>query len=190
MALRFVANLNDEEDELESLKDLEEEEDLAFLSKKYKKILRLKRDGNRKKSPFAKKSSNKSDQQNPSIPTCFECKKLGHNKLNCLVYLGRMWENERKKKTKQLVKKAHLTTWGDEDIESGNEEEKEEETLLCLIALEDKNIEVCDSNLNTLNDNGVDDLYTKLYDDLIKAKKNVSLYKKIIVTLEIDIEAL
>ena len=46
------------------------------------------------------------------------------------------------KRNNQPVKKAHLSTWDDDNIESGDEEEKEEEVFLCFIALEDKNIEV------------------------------------------------
>ena len=56
------------------------------------------------------------------------------------------------------------------------------------MVVEGENIEINDSNSNTSNDD--DDLYNKLYDDLIKIKKNVSLPKKTIVTLEIDIKAL
>ena len=106
-------NLEDHEtteDELESLEDLKEDEDLALLSKKYQKFLRLQKGGNKKKSSFPKKSSNKDDQQNSSIPTCFECKKPSHVKPDCAIYLRRLLENERKKRIKQLAKKAHLAT--------------------------------------------------------------------------------
>ena len=45
------------------------------------------------------------------------------------------------------------------------------------------------NNLSS-NDDDVHDLYNKLYDDLIMAKKNVNLFKKIIANLEIDIDVL
>ena len=51
---------------------------------------------------------------------CFKCKKPGHIKPDCLVYLRKMLENERKKRSKQPAMKAHLATWGDEDIELGD----------------------------------------------------------------------
>ena len=192
LALKATVNHDEEEDELESLDDLEEDEELALLSKKYQKFLRLRKGGNKKKSSFPKKSSNKGDQQNTSIPTCFECKKPGHIKPDCPVYLRRLLENERKKRTKHPAKKAHLATWGDDDIDSGDEEEKEEEALLCLMAIDGENMEVNDSDLNSSDDenNDVDDLYSELYDDLIKAQKNVSLSKKVITTLESNVEEL
>ena len=56
MDLKVASNLDDEKDELESLENLDEDEDLAILSKKDKKILRLKKDGNRKRSPLPKKA--------------------------------------------------------------------------------------------------------------------------------------
>ena len=57
------------------------------------------------------------------------------------------------------------------------------------MAMRNENIEVnnCD---NDFFDDEIDDLYNDLYDDLIKAKKNVNLSKKIITTLELDIETL
>ena len=62
LTLKATTSLNDDEDELESLDDLEEDEDLAILSKKYQKILRLKKGKNRNRSSFLKKSSSKDDQ--------------------------------------------------------------------------------------------------------------------------------
>ena len=48
LALKAIANLDDEKDELESLKDLEEDEDLALLSKKYQKKFILKKGGTKR----------------------------------------------------------------------------------------------------------------------------------------------
>ena len=161
LTLKVTTNLDEEEEELQSLEDLEEKEDLVLLSQKYQKNLRLQKGGNKKRSLFLKKSSNKGDQQNSSISTFFECKKPSHIKLDCLIYLRRLLENERKKRTKQLAKKAHLATWGDKDIKYRDKEENQEEALLCLMAMEGKIIEANDSEYNTSNDedDDVDDLY-------------------------------
>ena len=60
------------------------------------------------------------------------------------------------------------------------------------MAMEKEKVEVNEIDIDCL-DNETDDvnnLYNELYDDLIKAKRNVNLSKKIITTLEIDIEAI
>ena len=57
------------------------------------------------------------------------------------------------------------------------------------MAMEEEKIEVNDTD-NDTSDDDVNNLYNELYDDLIKAKRNVILFKKIIITLEINIEVL
>ena len=57
------------------------------------------------------------------------------------------------------------------------------------MAMGAKNIKVNDFNSNASNDD-IDDLYSEIYDDLIKTKKNICLSKKIIATLEINIDVL
>ena len=103
-----------------------------------------------------------------------------------------MMENEKKKRNKQLAKKTHLATWGDKDIESRDEKEKEEDAVLCLMAMEDERVDVNDINSNSLNDfdDDVDDLYNELYDGPIKTKKNVNFSKRVIANLEIHIDVL
>ena len=53
LALKIVTSLEDDKDKLESLDDLEEDEYPTFLTKKYQKILRLKR-VEIEKDPFLK----------------------------------------------------------------------------------------------------------------------------------------
>ena len=84
------------------------------------------------------------------------------------------------------MKRAHLVAQGNDDKGSKCKEDKDEEALLCLITMDD---EANDSNFVQSNDE-LDDLYSELYDDLIKAKKSVNLSKKIIISLEKDIEKL
>ena len=96
---------------------------------------------------------------------------------------------KRKKRNKWSVEKAHLATWDDENIDSRNEEENEEEALLCLMVMECENIKVNELDSNALNID-INDLYSELYEDLMKVRKNLSLSKKIIGTLEIDVEVL
>ena len=58
-AFKAAINFYDNEDDQESLEGLEEDKELALLSKKYQKILRVRKGGYRKKPPFPKKSLNK-----------------------------------------------------------------------------------------------------------------------------------
>ena len=62
LSLKAATSLDEYGNELESLEDLEEDKDLALLSKKFQKILRLKKGKNRNRLPFTKKSSSKDDQ--------------------------------------------------------------------------------------------------------------------------------
>ena len=114
----------------------EDEDEMAFLSKKLQRFLREKRKPmSQKKNPIKHEhvgSSNNSSTQ----PTCFECKKPGHFKLDCPVYLSKLMENE-KRKRKLTFKKANLPTWGNDEVDSGDEKEKDEEALLCLMIVDD-----------------------------------------------------
>ena len=57
--------------------------------------------------------------------------------------MRRLLENE-KKKYKQPFKRAHLATWGNDDKGVECKEDKDEEALLYLLAMND---EVSDANL-------------------------------------------
>ena len=105
------------------------------------------------------------------------------------MYLKRMLENEKKKKNKKPIKKAHLNTQGDEDMSFDDEKEKEKEALLYLMAFKYDENQVNDLNSYISKDH-IGDLYIKHYDDLIKAKKNIYMLKKIIISLESIIKIL
>ena len=86
-------------------------------------------------------------------------------------------ENE-KNKRKLTFNKANLVTWVKDEVDFGDEEEKDEESLFCLMALDDKINEVFDPNLSCSSDDDVDeidDLSHKLYDSLVRAKNDLKL---------------
>ena len=186
-SLALKANIENEDDDSENLDEEDEDEEIALLTKKYQKILRARKDFGRRRD-FIKKNKSRNDQGNSSSPTCFECKKQGHIKPDCPVYLRRLLENE-KKRNKQSSKKAHVAAWGNEEDGSDCDEGKDEEALMCLMAMGDEDTEV-NNFISDLSDDETDDLYHDLYDDLIKAKKNVSMSKRIISSLELNIETL
>ena len=51
---------------------------------------------------------------------------------------------------KLTFKRANLATWGEDDVDFGDEKEKDKETLLCLMALDQDSIEILDSNFHPL----------------------------------------
>ena len=79
------------------------------------------------------------------------------------------------KKRKLTFKRGNLVTWGWDEADSGDEEEKDEEALLCLTALDYEANEVFDLKFSCFNDDydDVDDLYHELYDSLVRAKKEL-----------------
>ena len=76
---------------------------------------------------------------------------------------------------KFTFKRANLVTWGEENVDFSDEEQNDKEALLYLMALDDDINEVYDSNLFCSSDDyEINDLYNKLYDSLVKAKKDLN----------------
>ncbi|GAV84137.1 zf-CCHC domain-containing protein/UBN2 domain-containing protein, partial [Cephalotus follicularis] len=92
-----------------------------------------------KEERFQKKNPNKGEGSKMDPPTCFECNKLGHIKVDC---------PQLKKNT--LFKKNTLKAWHLSDDDSSNDDVTEQVANLCFIASSD----------NEESDNEVDDSYT------------------------------
>ncbi|GAV68747.1 zf-CCHC domain-containing protein/UBN2 domain-containing protein, partial [Cephalotus follicularis] len=88
---------------------------------------------------FQKKNFNKGEGSKMDPPTCFECNKPGHIKVDCPQL-----------KKKKLFKKKALKAWHLSDDDSSDDEVTEQVANLCFMALSDTE----DS------DNEVDDSYT------------------------------
>ncbi|GAV87851.1 zf-CCHC domain-containing protein/UBN2 domain-containing protein, partial [Cephalotus follicularis] len=121
---------------------------------------------------FQKKNFNKGEGSKMDPPTCFECNKPGHIKVDCPQL-----------KKKKLFKKKALKAWHLSDDESSDDEVTEEVANLCFMALSDTE----DS------DNEVDDSYTFgelqfAFDELLvefkKKCSQCSSLKKHIVSIE------
>ncbi|GAV61941.1 LOW QUALITY PROTEIN: zf-CCHC domain-containing protein/UBN2 domain-containing protein, partial [Cephalotus follicularis] len=74
---------------------------------------------------FQKKNLNKGEGSKMDPPTCFECNKPGHIKVDCLL------------KKKKLFKKKALKAWHLSDDESSDDEVIEQVANLCFMALSD-----------------------------------------------------
>ena len=82
------------------------------------------------------------------------------------------WENKKEVNLKNIY--IYIATWGEDEMDSSDGGEKDEEALLYLMAFDDK---VIDSNISCSSDDDdeIDYLNHKLYDSLIKAKKDLKL---------------
>ncbi|GAV58011.1 LOW QUALITY PROTEIN: zf-CCHC domain-containing protein/UBN2 domain-containing protein, partial [Cephalotus follicularis] len=87
---------------------------------------------------FQKKNLNKGERSKMDPPTCFECNKPGHIKVDCPQL-----------KKKKLFKKKALKAWHLSDDDSSDDEVTEQVANLCFRALSDDE-----------SDNEVDDSYT------------------------------
>ncbi|GAV78792.1 LOW QUALITY PROTEIN: UBN2 domain-containing protein, partial [Cephalotus follicularis] len=74
---------------------------------------------------FQRKNFNKGEGSKMDPPTCCECNKLGHIKVDCPL------------KKKKLFKKKALKSWHLSDDESSDEEVTEQVANLCFMALSD-----------------------------------------------------
>ncbi|GAV80959.1 zf-CCHC domain-containing protein/UBN2 domain-containing protein, partial [Cephalotus follicularis] len=111
---------------------------IYFNSEMVRKILRCLPRMNKARR-FQKKNLNKGEGSKMDPPTCFECNKPGHIKVDCPQL-----------KKKKLFKKKALNAWNLSDDESSDDEVTEQVANLCFMAL----------SHDEESDNEVDDSYT------------------------------
>ncbi|PON55777.1 Zinc finger, CCHC-type, partial [Parasponia andersonii] len=119
--ITLKATLQESNEEEEEFTD-SELEDIALLTKRYKKYLNFKKKNfnkNIKDNDFREKKM----KDDPI--TCFECKKQGHMKNECLL-------------RRKMKKKAMKATWDDSEEEESNGEEQEEIANMCFMAIENE----------------------------------------------------
>ncbi|MQL68565.1 hypothetical protein Taro_000803 [Colocasia esculenta] len=134
-------NVIEKSDETYESFDEDEDDELALLTKQFKKFLRKREKG--KFKPSNKKDFSKKTDFNKKIETikkidiiCYECRKPGHMRGEC-PDLKRKLKNQMFKKTR-----AMLATWSDEDEKEQEGSESEEEEVTCLMARNEENNEI------------------------------------------------
>ncbi|MQM05546.1 hypothetical protein Taro_038363 [Colocasia esculenta] len=117
-----------------------ENDEMAMLTRQFKKFLKFKRKGSGNLKSFQKKdSSSKFDSNRKSnMIVCYECKKPGHMREEC---------PELKKKLKEdkftfKKAKAMLATWSDEDEDEDAQATSRYEEIHCLMARSEDSTEV------------------------------------------------
>ncbi|WCJ39310.1 hypothetical protein M5689_020307 [Euphorbia peplus] len=119
----------------ESSEESSEDEELAMLTRKFKRAFRKGKGGNYKKPfrSFEKKTSDFGEKfkRDPNKPiVCYGCQQPGHIKPNC----------PEMKKDKKKFKKAMLAAWSDSET-SSDPEEKEEQAQICFMAIDEPSSE-------------------------------------------------
>ncbi|GAV88050.1 zf-CCHC domain-containing protein/UBN2 domain-containing protein, partial [Cephalotus follicularis] len=151
-----------------ALKSTHKEEDYVLFAKRFTKFAKM---NNARR--FQKKNPNKGERSKMDPPTCFECNKPGHIKVDCPQL------------KKKLFKKKALKAWHLSDDDSSDDEVTEQLANLCFMALSD----------NEESDNEVDDSYTIgelqcAFDELLielKNALNTRLLKKMWLVLKKDL---
>ncbi|KAK8585731.1 hypothetical protein V6N13_050703 [Hibiscus sabdariffa] len=159
----------------------EEDEEMAMLAKRITKFMKSQR-GRR----FQRKVDfkNKSKEEDKDQLICYECKKSGHIRTECL-------QLKRKSFGKKKKLKAQIATWSDE---GSSDEEEQEVANLCLMSLENdlkvtSNSSHCDLTYNELLEE-YDELQ-EVYDELVeKYKGSILKNKKIIFDLKNERDSL
>ena len=127
---------------------------MALITRRFKKFLKKKKQGMRKRPPTKGEYSKEKDKDQPLI--CYECKKLRHFKSEC---------PQLKKDPKKYKKKAMMATWSGSDESSSEEEDSNEQANLCLMAHENE------VNSETPSDFTFEELHEAFYDLIDELKK-------------------
>ena len=93
----------------------EEDDDVALVSRKFRKFMRKKKHGYKKRHYKAEpsKEKEKEKEREKEMPICYECKKPGHFRADC-PYI--------KKSSRRYKKKAMMGTWSESEDSSSEEE--------------------------------------------------------------------
>ncbi|KAL6320963.1 hypothetical protein AAG906_010772 [Vitis piasezkii] len=161
-----------EEEEVDEEKQSKEDEDLAFITRKFNKFIKGENFRGRRftsrKDLSKKESSSHGDKERWEEKrdlVCFKCKKLGYIKYDCPLY---------KIEAKRRKKKAMMATWSESE-ESSEEEKDKEVANMCFMAIDE--LDEVNSNLS---DEDIHDTFEELYEDYEKLSlKNISLKKKV-----------
>ncbi|GAV58261.1 LOW QUALITY PROTEIN: UBN2 domain-containing protein, partial [Cephalotus follicularis] len=128
----------------------DEDGDMALITSQFKKFLKSQKD---------EESSKKEE------PTCCECKKPGHFKIECPI----LKRKSISRKAKNKKKKSFVATWDDSNSSNSEEESDEEVVNLALMAIEVEEEDEINFSFDELQD---------AYENLFHEYKNVCIKNK------------
>jgi hypothetical protein len=146
--IAFKSSTKEEGDDSD---DEGDDEDLAFITRKLKRMIRRNQGFKRNSRKEYKGQSSKQEKKKDQI-ICYECKRPGHVKMDCPSF-----KNQEKKS-----KAMKATNWDDSEV-SSSEEEDCEVANMCFMALGENEVSILnhDSNLS--------------YDELLEAFQNLHI---------------
>ncbi|MQL68600.1 hypothetical protein Taro_000879 [Colocasia esculenta] len=164
-----------QESEVSESSSESDNDEMAMLTRKFKKFLKFKRRGTCNSKPFQKKDfSNKFDSNKKSEVVCYECKKQRHMRGECPELKKKL------KKDKFTFKKAKamVATWSDEDEDQNSQATSGDDEVHCLMARSDDSNEV-NSSFETYSIIQWEEAYTVLFEKYCEFKsENKALKKK------------
>ncbi|MQL86869.1 hypothetical protein Taro_019402 [Colocasia esculenta] len=124
-------DVQQESDDNETSSDSEHDE-MAMLTREFKKFLKFRRKGSGNSKSFQKKDFlNKFESNKKSdMIVCYECKKPGHMRGEC----PELKKKPKKEKFTFKKAKALLATWSDEDEDEDAQASSGDEEIHCLMA--------------------------------------------------------
>ena len=139
--------ISEDEDE-ESGNEGESDNEVALLTRKFRRFLRRRGPPSKGKSLFKRNQprDKEKEEEKEVAKVCYNCKKPGHFNFEC--------PSSRREPKK---KKAYVATWDDYDS-SSDKEENAEVAHLCLMALEDEEQEVSKFEPSDFSDLSHDEL--------------------------------
>jgi len=112
--------------------DESEDEEMALITRAFKKL--LKNRSSHKGRGFPRKDGGKEESSKRDPIICYECKKPGHIKSECPYA---------KKYSRKDKKKAMMAAWDNSDDDSSDEDDEQQEVAnLCLMAIEDQEVDL------------------------------------------------
>ncbi|MQL99071.1 hypothetical protein Taro_031788 [Colocasia esculenta] len=165
-----------ESDDNETSSDSENDE-MAMLTRQFKKFLKFKRKGSGNSKSFQKKGFSNKFESNKKYDmiVCYECKKPGHMRGECLNLKKKL----KKEKFSFKKSKGMLATWNDEDEDEDAQASSGDEEIHCLMARSEDSTEV-NSSFENYTIHEWEEAYTLFFEKFCEFKsENKAIKKKI-----------
>jgi hypothetical protein len=157
-----------------------DDETAVLFAKRFNKFFKKRETSRRSPHYTPRKVFNKGEGSN-QVPTCYECRKPRHMKMECPMNKGKV-ETQEKRFTKGKKGRRAYIAWDGNDMESTEESESEEANLYLMANLNEDNLPIED----TVNDyeppnysfDELQDAYNELHEKSMIIAKELAKTKK------------